>query len=57
MQDFKTCIEPIRVKCAQMSSAEAQQINKDIASAVQLVDLVCGDELRAGKLVYSSNVL
>ena len=57
MQDFKTCIEPIRVKCAQMSSAEAQQINKGIASAVQLVDLVCGDELRAGKLVYSSNVL
>ena len=47
IEDFKTCIEPIRVKCAQMKSAQAEQINKGITAAVQLADLVCGDDLRA----------
>jgi hypothetical protein len=40
-----------------MKSAQAEQINKGITAAVQLADLVCGDDLRAGKSVYSSNVL
>ena len=49
MKDFKTCISPIKAACASVGGEQGQMIQRGIETALQLVDLMCGDEFRAGK--------
>ncbi|XP_063434977.1 uncharacterized protein LOC134716124 isoform X3 [Mytilus trossulus] len=48
MNQFKTCVTPIKAKCAAIDNDQAKQITKGIEASLGMVDVMCGSEFKAG---------